>query len=205
LASVPVGENQAVIHAVGDRAINTYLEILEETGGETVWKERRPRLEHGDLLFPENLPIMARNNVILVQNPLHFADTTLFPARYGEERTAKSQLMQSVLDEGIHLAIGSDILSTVPDNPFLEIMFAILHPNNPAEAISIEDAVIVYTKGSAYAEFEEKNKGTIAPGMLADIAVLSQDIFTVPIDSLPATQSVLTLVGGEIVYDAGLF
>jgi hypothetical protein len=205
LAAVPVGENQAVIHTVGDRAINTYLELLDETGGEAVWKNRRPRLEHGDLLFPEILPIMARNNVILVQNPLHFADTALFPARYGEERTVNSQLMQSVLDAGVQLAIGSDILSIVPDNPFLEIMFAFLHPNNPAEAVSIEDAVIAYTNGSAYAEFEEKNKGTIAPGMLADIAVLSQDIFAIQADLLPATKSVLTLVGGEIVYDAGLF
>jgi predicted amidohydrolase YtcJ len=63
--------------------------------------------------------------------------------------------------------------------------------------------VEAYTRGSAYAEFEEGNKGTIARGKLADIAVLSQDIFTVVLDALPATQSILTLVGGQIVYDAG--
>ena len=64
--------------------------------------------------------------------------------------------------------------------------------------------VRAYTLGSAYAEFAEKEKGTLAPGMLADIAVLSQDIFTIPVDALPRTESVLTLVGGKIVWDAGV-
>ena len=88
-------------------------------------------------------------------------------------------------------------------NPFLNILFATIHPVNPAEAISREEAVIAYTRGSAFAEFAEKEKGTLAPGMLADLAVLSQDIFTIPVDQLPATGSVMTLVGGRIVHDSG--
>jgi predicted amidohydrolase YtcJ len=74
----------------------------------------------------------------------------------------------------------------------------------PSEAISRERAVVAYTLGSAYAEFEEDRKGSLAEGMLADIAVLSQDIFTVPPPALPGTESVLTIIGGEIVYDAGV-
>lgn len=77
-----------------------------------------------------------------------------------------------------------------------------LHPVHPAEGITREQAVEAYTRGSAFAEFEEGEKGTIAKGKLVDIAVLSQGIFTVPIDILPATESILTLVGGKIVYDA---
>jgi predicted amidohydrolase YtcJ len=80
-------------------------------------------------------------------------------------------------------------------------MFASIHPDRPSEAISREQAVVAYTLGSAYAEFAEKDKGSLVPGKLADLAVLSQDIFTVPASELPKTESVLTLVGGKVVYD----
>ena len=72
---------------------------------------------------------------------------------------------------------------------------------NEAEALTREQAVTMYTRGSACAEFAEKEKGTIAPGMLADIAVLSQDIFTVPVQMMPATTSVLTIAGGKVVLE----
>jgi hypothetical protein len=81
-------------------------------------------------------------------------------------------------------------------------MFATIHGNRPPEAITREQAVIAYTLTSAYAEFEEKSKGSLEAGKLADLAVLSQDIFTVPTPQLPKTESVLTLVGGKTVYDA---
>jgi hypothetical protein len=87
-------------------------------------------------------------------------------------------------------------------NPYLNIMFATTHPDRPSEAITREQAVIAYTATSAYAEFAEKDKGTLEPGKLADLAVLSQDIFTVPLQDLPKTESILTLVGGKVVYDA---
>lgn len=74
---------------------------------------------------------------------------------------------------------------------------------HPDEAITIEEAVTAYTRGSAYAEFQEWQKGSLKPGYLADLAVLSQDIFTVPPPALLSTTSVLTLVGGEVVWDAG--
>jgi predicted amidohydrolase YtcJ len=80
-------------------------------------------------------------------------------------------------------------------------MFASLHSNRPSEAITREQAVIAYTLTSAYAEFAEKDKGSLEPGKLADLAVLSQDIFTVDASDLPKTESVLTVVGGKIVSD----
>jgi predicted amidohydrolase YtcJ len=89
-----------------------------------------------------------------------------------------------------------------PSNPFLEIRLAIGHPNHPSEAISRKQAVIAYTLTAAYAEFSENGKGSLAPGKLADLAVLSQDIFTVPAEDLPKTVSVMTLVGGKVIYDA---
>jgi len=108
-----------------------------------------------------------------------------------------AQPLRSLLAAEIPVALGSD----GPLNPFLNIMFATTHPDQPSEAITREQAVIAYTRTSAYAEFAEKDKGTLEPGKLADLAVLSQDIFQVATEELPKTESILTLVGGKIVYD----
>ncbi len=108
------------------------------------------------------------------------------------------QTLRSLIDAGIPVALGSD----GPMNPFLNIMFATIHPSNPKEAITREQAVRAYTFGSAFAEFAEHEKGTIAKGKLADLAVLSQDIFTTQPPELPSTTSVLTIIGGNIVYQS---
>jgi predicted amidohydrolase YtcJ len=79
-------------------------------------------------------------------------------------------------------------------------MFACMHPFRPAEALTVEQAVIAYTKTSAYAEMRD-DKGMLAPGQLADLVVLSHDIFTMPLQQLPATFSVMTMVDGKIVYN----
>src|SRR5204862_91373 len=120
--------------------------------------------------------------------------------RYGPGRTGAAQPLRSLLAAGVPIALGSD----GPMNPYLNIMFAVTHPVNPGEALDREQAVLAYTRGSAYAEFAEREKGMLAPGMLADLAVLSQDIFTVPLGELAKTESVLTLVGGKVAYDAGV-
>jgi predicted amidohydrolase YtcJ len=96
------------------------------------------------------------------------------------------------------VAIGSD----GPNNPYLNIMLASTYGRNPPQAMTREQAVTAYTLTSAYAEFAEKEKGSFEPGKLADLAVLSQDIFTSQVGDLPKTQSVMTIVGGKIVYDA---
>jgi glycosyltransferase involved in cell wall biosynthesis len=109
-----------------------------------------------------------------------------------------SIVLQESLGAGIPLALGSD----GPMNPYLNIMLAAVDPGRPSQAITREQAVIAYTLTSAYAEFAEKEKGSLEPGKLADLAVLSQDIFTVSPPDLPKTASVLTLVGGKVIYDA---
>jgi predicted amidohydrolase YtcJ len=80
-------------------------------------------------------------------------------------------------------------------------MFSVTDPTHPSEAITREQAVYAYTVGSAFAEFAEQDKGMIAVGKLADIAVLSQDVFSVPVPELPKTRSVLTIVGGRVAYE----
>jgi predicted amidohydrolase YtcJ len=136
--------------------------------------------------------------VVVVQNPSHFAFRNIYVERYGEPLDYTP--VRSLIESGISLALGSD----GPMNPYLNIMFASLHPARPSEALTVEQAVEAYTRGSAYAEFEELDKGTIAVGKFADLAVLSQDIFIAPVSVLPHTESVLTIVGGEIVHDPGV-
>lgn len=189
--------DQPMIHAVGDSAVGLVLSTLAAVAPDSVWVRLRPRIEHGDGLSPDQFALAKRLGVVIVQNPTHFALGPMAVARYGSERIKVFQPAQSLFRNGIPLALGSD----GPPNPFLNIMFAVLHPVNPSEALTVEQAVWAYTAGSAIAERREREKGTLAPGMVADLAVLSQNIFSVPPPALPATVSLLTLVGGRAVHD----
>jgi predicted amidohydrolase YtcJ len=188
---------QPLIHAVGDAAMATVLAGLERTGGEN-WKRYRPRIEHADMLRPEDVPRAARMGVTIVQNPSHFMIPDIMNRRLGAERTRQADRVRDVVSAGVPFALGSD----GPLNPFLNIMFATMNPTNASQALTVEQALSAYTSGSAVAEFAENEKGTIRPGMLADVALLSQDIFRVPPPELPKTTSVLTIVNGRVVHQA---
>lgn len=190
--------DQLMVHVVGDRTTETFLNAMDATGGEKVWASRRVRLEHGDGLTPDLVSKAKRLGVIVVQNPTHLTIGDLLVERFGETRAQQQQPLKSLLDAGIPVALGSD----GPNNPYLNIMLASTYPRRPSEAITREQAVMAYTLTAAYAEFAEKDKGSLEPGKLADLAVLSHDIFTVPPPDLLKTESVLTLVGGKVVYDA---
>jgi predicted amidohydrolase YtcJ len=183
-----------MLHMSGDATIDQAFTGMERAGSPLRWQSRRVRVEHGDLMVGSLIERARKLGVVLVQNPAHLALS--LESRYGE-RAARAQPLKSVVDAGVPLALGSD----GPLNPFLNLMFAATHPNRPDEALSRAQALRAYTWGSAYAEFTEDQKGSIAPGMLADLAMLSQDIFDVPPDALPATTSVLTIVGGRVVHE----
>jgi predicted amidohydrolase YtcJ len=187
---------QPMVHAVGDAAIDAVLEALDRTGGGS-WQALRPRIEHGDLLRPDHYERARRVGAVLVQNPSHFMLPDVMRARLGDDTSRRPTAMRSIVAAGIPLALGSD----GPLNPFLNLMFAVTNANNPSEALTLEQALVAYTSGSAFAEHQERDKGTLEVGKLADLAVLSQDIFGVPVASLPETTSVLTVVGGRIVHE----
>jgi predicted amidohydrolase YtcJ len=187
--------DQLMVHVVGDRTVETFLNAMDATGGEKVWGQRRVRFEHGDGIMPDLVPAVKRLGVVEVQNPTHLS---LDIARWGPGRAEHDQPMRSLLKAGVPVAIGSD----GPDNPFLNVMLVTTYKDKPYEALTREQAIIAYTLTSAYSEFAEKDKGSLEPGKLADLAVLSQDIFEVPANDLPKTESVMTIVGGKIVYDA---
>ncbi|MEP7148846.1 MAG: amidohydrolase [Acidobacteriota bacterium] len=186
-----------LLHCVGDRACEAVFDAMEKVGeGKVNWKEKRVRIEHGEVVIDDLIKRAKQLGVVIVQNPSHFTDGEMGRQRWGGGKAP----IRTYIEQGIPFALGSD----GPLNPFLNIMFAVTHPDNPAEAISREQAVIAYTSGSAYAEFAEAQKGKLEAGMLADLAVLSQDIFAIKTEQLPATTSVLTIVGGRIVHDAGV-
>jgi predicted amidohydrolase YtcJ len=192
--------DQLLVHVSGYAASAAMLDAMQNAGGEKVWATRRVRFEHGDALFPDLLPRVKRLGIIVVEQGTHLDMAEIAPELMPRIRAEKSQPMRSLLAAGIPLVLSSD--EDGPSNPYLEIMLAIKHPNHPSEAISREQAVVAYTRTAAYAEFAEKEKGSLAPGKLADLAVLSQDIFTVPSEDLPKTISVMTMVGGKMIYDA---
>jgi predicted amidohydrolase YtcJ len=186
--------DQLLVHVSGYLGAKAMLDAMDASGGPAFWRTRRVRFEHGDGVFPDLYARVKEYGIVVVQNPSHFMGLDL-PDRSAFDL---SQPLKSLLSAGIPVALGSD----GPTNPYLNILFATIHANHPSEAITREQAVIAYTKTSAYAEFTEKDKGSIAVGKLADLAVLSQDIFTVPPPELPKTRAVLALVGGKIVLDA---
>ena len=185
-----------LLHAVGDRTLEVLFDEMEKIEG-VDWPERRLRIEHGDGLAPDLAARAARLGVIVVQNPTHFALPVIAEERIGRER--HFQPLRSLIEAGIPLALGSD----GPPNPWLDVMLAMIHPAAPEEAITIEQAISAYTLGAAYSELQEGEKGSLAEGKLADLAILSQDVFEVPPDAIPATRSLLTILGGNIVYDSG--
>jgi predicted amidohydrolase YtcJ len=213
LRSALESDEPLLVHIVGDRTTEDFLKAMMATGGPAVWSRRRVRIEHGEGLLPDLVSKAKELGVIVVQNPTDFTLGKLFVTRYGREGAAQRQPFHSLLQAGIPIAIGSDGATTVPSstaasfqpdteiNPYLNLMFAADDPFRPEESMTREQAIIAYTLTSAFAEFAEKDKGSLQRGKFADLAVLSQDIFQVKSEALPKTVSVLTMVGGKIVYD----
>jgi predicted amidohydrolase YtcJ len=195
-----MSERQLMIHAVGDRAVDLTLDALERAAPDEAWAKRRPRFEHGDLVLPHNFERLRRKGFVVVQNPTHFGLAGLIHSRWPPGLAGHAHPQRSLIEAGIGYAIGSDAVGGA-GMPGLDLLLAMAHPVRPSEGIGLEEALIASTAGAARAEFRERVKGTLAPGQLADLAVLSQDITRVPPDALPRTGSVLTMVGGEAVHE----
>lgn len=175
------GDEQLMLHVVGDSTTVLVLSMMESLAPAAAWRAKRVRIEHARGVTGPQVARAARLGIVIAQ-PRPGAPLAAW-------RTA-----------GIPIAYGSDV---VP-NPWVGFAEAVAPPGQPAAAaLPREAAMAIATRGAAHAEFAEREKGTLAPGMLADLAVLSQDVFTVPAAALPATRSVLTMVGGRVVHDAG--
>ena len=190
-------KQQSMVHAVGDSAIQFLFNTMLEMQPATFWKKRRLRIEHGDMLSPDQYETAKALGVILVINPLHFGLPAVANARYGNDRMKSFQATKSILKYGIPVAIGSD----GPPDPYLNMMLSLLNPDNPSEALNIEQTVTAYTMGSAYAEFMENRKGSISNGKFADMVVISDDIFTIAPNDMMKAHTIMTIIDGKIVFD----
>jgi predicted amidohydrolase YtcJ len=182
---------------VGDAETDRLFKAMESLAPVQRWAAKRVRVEHCDGLRADTLAQAARLGVVVTQNPTHLPP----PQPEGAPRMCdRLSMLRSLVAAGVPLALGSD---GGPDeaNPFLNIMLASTYAAAPNEALTREQALLAYTSGGAFAEGLERLKGRIAPSMAADLAVLSQDILTVPWQALPATRSILTILDGEVVYE----
>jgi predicted amidohydrolase YtcJ len=201
---------QLLIHAIGDRANDEALAIFERVVEENGPRGRRLRIEHAQHLRSSEIDRFARNDVIASMQPYHAIDDGRWAERrIGPRRVLKSFAFRSLLDSGARLAFGSD-WTVAPLNPLLGIYAAVtrrtidgLNPEGwvPEQKISVEEAVMAYTAGSAYAEFTEKEKGTLTPGKLADAVILSDDIFTIDPAEIENARVVTTIMDGRVIYD----
>jgi predicted amidohydrolase YtcJ len=204
----------AFVHAIGDRANREVLDAVEASRQAGEGLGLRHRIEHAQILHPDDIPRLAKLGVIASMQPIHATqDIMLADALWGA-RSAGAYAWRSLLDSGAVLAFGSD--SPVEDLNVLKGIHAAVtrrrangYPSPegwyPEQSISVTEAVYAFTAGAAYASGEESIKGTLSPGKLADLVVLSQDIFAIDPMSILDTEVVATMFNGDFVYTSGEF
>ena len=200
---------QMAIHAIGDRANAEVLDLYEKIGGANP-SAHRFRIEHAQHVRPQDFARFARLGVVASMQPYHAIDDGRWAEkRIGHERAGPSYAWKSMLKAGAPLAFGTD-WPVAPLDPLLGVYAAVTratldgkHPEGwfPEERLRLEEALRAYTLGSAYAAFEEKEKGTIAPAKLGDLVVLSDDLFSIPAGKIREAHGVMTILGGTIVYE----
>jgi hypothetical protein len=201
---------QIGIHTIGDRANRLILDAYaaaREANGE---RDARHRVEHAQFITDEDVPRFAELDVVASMQPCHLlTDMRWAPAILGPEREAEGYRWRSLLDAGARLAFGTDF-PVEPIDPFrglyasLTREFEVGGPEGgwvPTEKITIDQAIVAYTRDAAYAEFEDHRKGTLAPGMLADIAVLSADLRRLPPGELLNVKVDYTIVDGHVRFE----
>jgi len=200
---------QVCAHAIGDEGISIMLDLFSDVEKANGAKDRRFRIEHAQHMAPKDFERFAKLKVIASVQPYHAIDDGRFAeGRIGPERIKTTYAFRTFLDYGVRLALGTD-WDVAPLSPMWTIYAAVtratLDGKNPdgwvaEQKLKVAEAVEAYTMGSAYAEFQEKEKGSITPGKLADVVLLSDDIFSIAPKTIKDVHVELTVVGGRIVY-----
>jgi predicted amidohydrolase YtcJ len=205
---------QVETHAIGDRANRLILDLYEQAfravpADDRKIREPRWRIEHAQIVDPTDIPRFSKLGVIPSMQPSHaISDLFFAPARLGMERLVGAYAWQSLIKSGCIIAGGSDA-PVERGEPMIEFYAAVARKSIKGEsgegwhreqAVSREDALKMFTIWPAYAVFEEKDKGSIEVGKLADFTVLSQDIMKIPEMEILETRNEMTVIGGEIIY-----
>jgi predicted amidohydrolase YtcJ len=200
---------QINFHAIGDRANREALDIFEAVAKTNGPRDRRDRVEHAQVLAPEDLPRFARLKVIASMQPAHeTTDMRWAGSRLGPDRAKGAYAWAALLKSGARLAFGTDY-PVEPISPMRGLYACVTRelPDGgppggwqPQEKISMEDCIRAYTSGSAYAQFEEGKKGELKVGEYADFIILSDDLTKIPPPQYTKTNVVRTVVGGRTVY-----
>jgi predicted amidohydrolase YtcJ len=200
---------QVAVHAIGERANALILAIYDSISAAHPPRDRRFRIEHAQHLRRQDIGRLARSGVVASMQPYHAIDDGRWAERrIGPNRIKTTYAFRSLLDQGGHLAFGSD-WTVAPMDPILGIYAAVtrrtLDGKNPAgwvpeQKITVEEALRAYTAGNAYGIFAERSRGKLAPGYLADLVVLDQDLTAIPASAIERVAVVATVVGGRIVF-----
>jgi predicted amidohydrolase YtcJ len=205
---------QIETHAIGDRANRVILDLYEKAMKAILPEQRkirepRWRVEHAQILSAPDLPRFAKLGVIASMQPSHaISDLFFAPSRLGKERLAGAYAWQSLLKSGAIICGGSDA-PVERGEPMIEFYAAVARKSikgesvdgwHPEQAVSREQALKMFTVSSAFAAFEEQDKGSIEVGKLADLTVLSADIMKIPEPEILKTVCTMTVIGGEIVF-----
>lgn len=201
---------QLAVHAIGDRANALVLDAFAEAAARNGARDRRFRIEHAQVVRKADLARYRELGVVASIQPSHCIDDMRWAEkRIGRERARDAYNFRSFLEARVPVAFGTDWY-VEPLDPRLGLYAAVTRefpgggpPGGwfPEEKISLEDALDLYTRGSAYAEFAEDEKGTLEAGKLADVAVFARDLFRVPPREILATPVEVTVVGGRVVYE----
>lgn len=207
---------QIETHAIGDRANRVILDLYEKAMRAVPLEQRkirepRWRVEHAQILSAPDIPRFAKLGVIASMQPSHaISDLFFAPSRLGKERLGGAYAWQSLLKSGAIICGGSDA-PVERGEPMIEFYAAVARKSikgetadgwHPEQAVSREQALKMFTMSPAYAAFEEQDKGSIEAGKLADLTVLSKDIMKIPAPEILTTTCAMTVIGGEIVFDA---
>ncbi len=201
---------QVTVHAIGDKAIRILLNIFEKVEKENGAKDRRFRIEHLQHIQPSDIPRLAQLNVIASMQPYHAIDDGRWAEKIiGHERCKTTYAFRSLIDAKSKIVFGSD-WPVAPATPLEGIYAAVTrrtlddkNPNGwfPEQKITVEEALKAYTIDAAYSSFDEKIKGSLEKGRLADLVVLDQNIFTVAPEAIKDVKVILTMVGGKTVFE----
>jgi Predicted metal-dependent hydrolase with the TIM-barrel fold len=198
-----------IVHAIGDRAINLQLGIFERVERENGARDRRFRIEHAQHIAPPDIPRFCELGVIPSMQPYHAIDDGRWAEKViGPERARTTYAFRALLDTHARLAFGSD-WPVAPATPLEGIYAAVTrrtlddkYPGGwiPEQKITVEDALRAYTSGGAYASFDEREKGSLSPGKLADVVIIDRDLTKIAPETIREAKINYTIVGGRIVY-----